>query len=187
LSRLALTVLLEQGLTVLLEVILVGLDEAIEPGEQLLGAMVSVEDDGHLVELFRTQHIEDAKSVSSKHSNAPTRTSIHSPTRTHAYQHTPSVTKVAHTYTECYTGTYTYQIAHTHTHTAVRTVGRYDAHWSRYVSKVYDVTVQAFERKHWCGSIGDHVGNQPVQVGVGVIPGLVTHESLHSVRSIKVG
>jgi hypothetical protein len=29
-----------------------------------------------------------------------------------------------------------------------------------------------------CGQGGDHVGNQPVRVGVGVIPGLVIHESL---------
>lgn len=35
-----------QGLSVLLEVSLVGLEHAVEPRQQLLGAVVRVEDDG---------------------------------------------------------------------------------------------------------------------------------------------
>jgi hypothetical protein len=72
LSRLGLTVLLEQGLTVLLEVVLVGLDEAIEPGEHLLGAVVSAEDDWHLVELFHTQQLHQFFKTGSTNSPPPT-------------------------------------------------------------------------------------------------------------------
>ena len=72
LSQLGLTVLLEQGLTVLLEVVIVGLDEAIEPGEHLLGAMVSAEDDWHLVELFHTQQLHQSFKTGSTNSPPPT-------------------------------------------------------------------------------------------------------------------
>lgn len=39
----------EEGLSVLLEVSLVGLEHAVEPGEELLGAVVRVEDDGDTI------------------------------------------------------------------------------------------------------------------------------------------
>jgi hypothetical protein len=39
----------EEGLAVLLEVSLVGVEETIEPGEELLGAVVGVENDGDAV------------------------------------------------------------------------------------------------------------------------------------------
>jgi hypothetical protein len=39
----------EEGLAVLLEVCLVGVEETIEPGEELLGAVVGVENDGDAV------------------------------------------------------------------------------------------------------------------------------------------
>jgi len=48
----------EEGLAVLGEVLLVGLEEAIEPGEEALGAVVGVEDDGDAVELGEGADVE---------------------------------------------------------------------------------------------------------------------------------
>ena len=51
----------EQGLAVLGEVLLVSLEEAVEPGEERLGAVVGVEDDGDTVELGEGAHVEGTR------------------------------------------------------------------------------------------------------------------------------
>jgi hypothetical protein len=51
----------EEGFAVLGEVLLVRLEEAVEPGEERLGAVVGVENDGHAVKLGERAHVESAR------------------------------------------------------------------------------------------------------------------------------
>ena len=50
----------EKGLLVGLEVLLIGLDHAVEPGEELLGAVVRVEHNGHAICLGHVAHVVGA-------------------------------------------------------------------------------------------------------------------------------
>ena len=50
----------EEGLAIGLEVLLVGLEHAVEPGEELLGAVVRVEHNGHSVGLGNVADIVSA-------------------------------------------------------------------------------------------------------------------------------
>ena len=51
----------EEGLAVLRKVVLVGLEQAVEPGQPVAHAVVRVEDDGHPVQLRELAHLERAR------------------------------------------------------------------------------------------------------------------------------
>ena len=51
----------EERLAVAREVLLAGRDDAVDPGEQLLGAVVGMQHDGHAVDLGQRPHVQRAR------------------------------------------------------------------------------------------------------------------------------